>query len=798
MLAMLLLWGGHGSVALANGTTYYAKVSATASPTGAGTVYASTSNDTPKETDYKNSVEVTGNATSTQQAASITFYLFAKPSDGYVFQNWTSGNTVISNSKNITQILSTGNSNESNPAVFNFTANFVKAGDVVVASNDDALGVAGIDNPGNTVGQTITLTATNDKFASQFDHWEGPDGAIVSDDNPYTFVVTEGNKGTYTAVFNPVDVKNQGVYCYIGNIAYGGTKFSGRFLGLMGISETSSTVNSSQRYTNNSLMLGDGSNSDRMHSSPAFVLKLTGTPDGSGGLTSLDAQTQGHKLSEVVQGGFKYTVANSSYGYLYGQVGGLIAYFTGEGNNGRATQEGFGTVLTPGAFNKSSEDDAYRWQIYPIIAQDKNIGYFGAWPRDGQKIGDKYYTTMYAAFPYRCLDGVRAYYVSGLNDDGTVKLTEIESGIVPKNTPVILSCETTKPVTNRLLPLVDESQDSITGNLLKGEIWLKDVAKNRTADNYETYRTKFDPSAMRVLSFTDGTFANVNNSDILDNGKTGVLTYIENNTAYLSTDNMTDEQKALFAAHDTWKLLPDNASLTIDGSRDVDNWSNGAGEMQTGDVTFTRTINKAGGWYTLCLPFDISETQLKEAFGDDVDLEEFESADENDAVTFNFHKVSTLRAGRPYLIRTGQDFTSHTFTGVTISGSDVEPVDMGNGYTFQGTAHYNAEDIADAKYGGRSRFLNAQAELVRPSAGGKVLPTRCFFLYPEGTTPASAKQVEFSFDNVATAISSVTIDGRTIARPDNRVFTLTGQYVGTDLSVLPRGIYIVNGKKVLR
>lgn len=33
---------------------------------------------------------------------------------------------------------------------------------------------------------------------------------------------------------------------------------------------------------------------------------------------------------------------------------------------------------------------------------------------------------------------------------------------------------------------------------------------------------------------------------------------------------------------------------------------------------------------------------------------------------------------------------------------------------------------------------------------------------------------------------------------DKRIFTLSGQYVGTQLSRLPKGIYIVNGRKVVR
>ena len=39
---------------------------------------------------------------------------------------------------------------------------------------------------------------------------------------------------------------------------------------------------------------------------------------------------------------------------------------------------------------------------------------------------------------------------------------------------------------------------------------------------------------------------------------------------------------------------------------------------------------------------------------------------------------------------------------------------------------------------------------------------------------------------------------RPTAKPDNRIYSLEGQYLGTELEVLPRGIYIRNGKKIVR
>ena len=48
----------------------------------------------------------------------------------------------------------------------------------------------------------------------------------------------------------------------------------------------------------------------------------------------------------------------------------------------------------------------------------------------------------------------------------------------------------------------------------------------------------------------------------------------------------------------------------------------------------------------------------------------------------------------------------------------------------------------------------------------------------------------------ATGINSVTANAST--RTDNRIFTIDGRYAGTSISALPKGLYIVGGKKVAK
>ncbi|MDY2832301.1 MAG: hypothetical protein SOU49_06115 [Sodaliphilus pleomorphus] len=402
---------------------------------------------------------------------------------------------------------------------------------MVVESADELLGGALIDKPSNAVGDQVTLTATADMFAGRFTGWKTPSGAVVKD-NPYTFTVTEANKGIYIANYAKSDVSTTGIYCYVHNLGHP------RSLGLMGISDK--TVSRDNRYLKNSIMLlEDGS--DIMRSSPAFVLKLTGSPDGSGGFKDANLEAQG--MGSKTISGKTFTFTNQGdYFYIQGSAGSVSAYMV-DYADAFTQEEHLGKVNHPGIYNgPAANDKQFRWVVTPITELSKDFC-FGAMPSPKTKDeAGKYYTTMYTKFPYRCLDGVKAYVVSSVDATAhKVVLSEIKSGEVPSGTPVVLECTSTKPVENRLLPLVEEPAAIAETNLLKGEIWLKD--ENKTEDEY---RTKFDSQTMLVLSNDELAFKNVNNTDVLASGTvdvtvTDTLTYIANNTCYLTVDSKMAE-----------------------------------------------------------------------------------------------------------------------------------------------------------------------------------------------------------------------------------------------------------------
>lgn len=537
----------------AGGGNYYFKVTATAQPTGAGKVYVASSKEAaPADGDakWKDKAEGTGSEYSSGQAASTQFYLYAKPAEGYVLVNWTKadGTTVLSRQKNTsTGALSSSSKDNNNPAKYGYIAHFAKAGDVYVVSEDETIGTVGIDKPKNTVGDEVTLTAYPDMFSGTFKAWT-KDGKVVSTQNPYTFTVDEASKGKYVATFTKKDMEKKGFYCYVHNAA------QSRSLGLMGISDKN--VSSSNRYLKNSIMLlEDGS--DIMRSSPAFVLKLTGSPDGFGGLTDANLEAQGMGSKDI--SGKTFTFSNAGdYLYIYGSAGSVSAYMV-DYADAFTWEEHLGKVNHPGIYNgPDANDKQFRWVVTPISEDSKDFC-FGAMPSPKTKDeAGKYYTTMYTKFPYRCLDGVKAYVVSSVDETAhKVVLSEIKSGEVPSITPVVLECNSTKPVENRLLPLVEEPAAIDGDNLLKGVIWLKD--ENKTEDKY---RTKFDSQTMLVLSNDELAFKNVNNTDVLAGGTaTDTLTFIANNTCYLQVSSeMTEATKFTIEKGETLAGLSQEAA----------------------------------------------------------------------------------------------------------------------------------------------------------------------------------------------------------------------------------------------
>ena len=218
------------------------------------------------------------------------------------------------------------------------------------------------------------------------------------------------------------------------------------------------------------------------------------------------------------------------------------------------------------------------------------------------------------------------------------------------------------------------------------------------------------------------------------------------------------------------------------------------------DVLVKRTI-KANSWGTICLPFAMIEAQVKAAFGDDVQLADFIGTDEPEydesdnvvGVTANFENVQAIEANHPYIIKVSQPITEFTVDGVDIvADEDKAYIEFDNGKTgrqrvvfsgFYGT--YHAQTTLEEF----SLFLNDN-KFWYSTGNTKMKAFRAYFYFLD-----ILAEVENADSNVKMSIGGeeTRIDGLLPETSNDAIYDLTGRKV----EKAEKGIYIVNGKKVL-
>lgn len=213
-----------------------------------------------------------------------------------------------------------------------------------------------------------------------------------------------------------------------------------------------------------------------------------------------------------------------------------------------------------------------------------------------------------------------------------------------------------------------------------------------------------------------------------------------------------------------------------------ENEANNIEAWEISDITLNRTL-VANKWNTLCVPFAISEEEIKANFGEGTLVEKFEAVNGN---TVNFANATSIEAGVPYLIKPTVAGTTYTFNGKEVS-ADTPKIEGNADVTFKGI--YSPTDItkngtvkaAGVTEGGKVLFVNA---------GSQTKAFRCFFTISDNAsiTPAMLK---ISIKGVETAINSIVMDNSNAT--DNAVYNLQGQRVNGNS--LTKGIYIKNGKK---
>ena len=217
--------------------------------------------------------------------------------------------------------------------------------------------------------------------------------------------------------------------------------------------------------------------------------------------------------------------------------------------------------------------------------------------------------------------------------------------------------------------------------------------------------------------------------------------------------------------------------------------------LKEGDTSYSRPIGTLNvlfqrslalnKWNTLCCPFPISEEQLKEQFGADCVLLEFIGASDG---TIDFTPVESAEAGIPYLLwptKAASDNTNYRFNKVR--GFAEAPTDVRQGgITFIGTF---VKDTVPAR-----AYVWSQNKLYHLTRDMDLYGFRSY-MWEDAT--GQSKLSNWTIGG-STAIDGIVESFDT--KPYD-IYNLNGQKVktnATSLDGLPSGLYIVNGKKVVK
>lgn len=242
-------------------------------------------------------------------------------------------------------------------------------------------------------------------------------------------------------------------------------------------------------------------------------------------------------------------------------------------------------------------------------------------------------------------------------------------------------------------------------------------------------------------------------------------------------------------------------NVTLEGDKDNATTIEGLTVGNQYNVTLNRKFG-AYKWYAVVLPFSVSQKQMKSVFGDGVKVLHYSDVTGTDLNLFE-HFYQMIVGGTPVLVKPAKDVTNPVFSNVTLTSQKV--VDIEN-TGFKCTGSWNNVDFPAYSY-----FIDAktnsfylydptkvETNTEKPHAGA----FRSWII-STSKNPSEAKQLTMHINGIeeqgeTTAIWNA-ISGNDDAEVATKgIYSLSGQKMNAaDTSSLPKGIYIVNGKKFI-
>lgn len=313
----------------------------------------------------------------------------------------------------------------------------------------------------------------------------------------------------------------------------------------------------------------------------------------------------------------------------------------------------------------------------------------------------------------------------------------------------------------------------------------------------------------------------------------GKTYYIFSNTAKLGLAGFTFEKGRLAeynevmpdAKHYEWRAtgkFEDVSKVKDVVLEDGINYS-APTEAKNANVTLKRTFYK-NYWNAICLPYSINRRQIEKVFGDGTMVVLMKNIDtSNKKVMFIEHANQDIIAGYPYLIfptdKKDNDKTDHSVissitTRATFGEVESPLFSVGtNGETYpsatmQSDALVFKGTFTNTTLTEGSYVVTKNGVLSRiPNEGMKIKPYRSYIYFNRVTTGAKAISLQNmsvnGFENDednTTGIENLLFESGILTHSAD-VYSIDGRLVRSkalNLNGLPKGVYIVNGKKYVK
>lgn len=264
--------------------------------------------------------------------------------------------------------------------------------------------------------------------------------------------------------------------------------------------------------------------------------------------------------------------------------------------------------------------------------------------------------------------------------------------------------------------------------------------------------------------------------------------------------------------NDDGTLNGDDNLLVLDENKTLDVKKSYTNATMLLRRTFTKNAdNNKKGWNSIILPVDMTAAQVKEAFGEGVQMAEFDRL-ENNWIKFSTVDVTAdgvvLQKNTPYIIYPTKEPLgnySYTIDGVTeiLDG----PVYVANGidyvdqtseleYTVTGTGMTYTGSYSNPTAVSKGSYMFSKGDLVHTNNDHNVKAYRCWLK----EDASSGKMLMFSLDgNGIGGTTGIHVIEENKQNTNTGIYNLGGVRMNTNnVDKLPKGVYIVNNKVVVK